>query len=463
MENTSESNKIRSVIKSNRIIEAKYRLNIREQKFMLYMVSLIEPDDKDFKFYRVKISEFEKILNLEGKKWGNIYQVVKDIVFSLNEKPLLITKEDGKKQIINWVASAEIEQGSGIVEFELSEKLKPYLLQLKSHFTKYNLENILKLKSGFSIRMYELLKSQQFKGKAEYDLEQLKVLLGIDDKYEEYTDFKKRVLKTAQEELKAKSDIYFEFKETRVNRRIHSILFSIFENKKVNNEQNSTTNTKIKVQNPIENGKNSGLIDQLVDIGFTETKAKELLDKGFENIKDSEMRQKIKTIFGEPQPWFEERLIFFKSEFKKRNISNPQGYFFKSLEDNYTSVEAVVQQKTETIKRKQKETEQGKSALEMHKKQLSDTIWVKKLEIAHNLLLEKPSILDEINEGDGSILFKGLYDRKVTPAQNFLNAPIFDKVRVITQMEKQCPLYFTDIKILELELTVINKQLSQLF
>ena len=63
-----DQNKGLSVIKSNRIIEAKYRLNVREQKFILYMVSLIKHDDADFKFYRVKINEFEKILNLDGKK-----------------------------------------------------------------------------------------------------------------------------------------------------------------------------------------------------------------------------------------------------------------------------------------------------------------------------------------------------------------------------------------------------------
>jgi plasmid replication initiation protein len=250
----SDANKTRSVVKSNRIIEAKYRLNVREQKFILYMVSLIKTDDVDFKFYRVKISEFEKILNVEGKKWGSIYQTVKDIILNLNEKPLIIAKEDGKKQqIINWIASAEIEAGAGVIEFEFSEKLKPYLLQLKSHFTRYNLDNVLQLKSGFSIRMYELLKSHQFQGRVEYELEELKVLLGVDDKYVDYTDFKKRVLKTAQSELKDKSDLQFVFKEKRVNRKIHSIQFSISDNAEARRTKDAETD-KATVNTTTEGG-----------------------------------------------------------------------------------------------------------------------------------------------------------------------------------------------------------------
>lgn len=128
-----------SVVKSNRVIEAKYRLGARAQKFILFMASMVNPMDDEFKYLRVKVKDIEPIFNTDQKKWGSIYQIVKEIILSLNNHPLKIEQEDGSHLIVNWIASAEIRQGSGMVEFEFSEKLRPYLLQLKSHFTKSTL------------------------------------------------------------------------------------------------------------------------------------------------------------------------------------------------------------------------------------------------------------------------------------------------------------------------------------
>ncbi len=55
---------------------------------------------------------------------------------------------------LQWLASAEYFEGSGYVELEFSQKLKPFLLQLKDRFTKYQLEYALKLKKSYSIRIY---------------------------------------------------------------------------------------------------------------------------------------------------------------------------------------------------------------------------------------------------------------------------------------------------------------------
>ena len=460
-----------SVVKSNRIIEAKYRLNVREQKFILYMVSLIKPDDEDFKFYRVKINEFEKILNLEGKKWGSIYQVVKDIVLNLNDKPLIIAKDGGRKQqIINWIASAEIEMGTGIIEFEFSEKLKPYLLQLKSHFTKYNLDNILQLKSGFSIRMYELLKSHQFQGKVEYDLEELKTLLGVDDKYDEYTDFKKRVLKTAQIELKNKSDIYFVFKEKRLNRKINSIFFTIFENTELKQQQGKKTNTKAKEESKNlfdseavkETQEGDSFLNRLVNMGFTNAKAKEIVTLGFENIKDIETRQKIQSRFLDVKNWFNERFQFFDTEIKKGHISNLQGFFLKSLQENYVNPEMEKLQKTELIKRKDKERQQIKTKLEAELKVIGDRVWIEKQNIALELLKQNESLLDEIAGGDGSLLFKGQFNKSLSFIENLLNATMPTRVWVISKIEEHTPQYFAHLAVDKRAMVALKEKIAKI-
>lgn len=470
-----DQNKGLSVVKSNRIIEAKYRLNVREQKFILYMVSLIRPDDEDFKFYRVKINEFEKILNLEGKKWGSIYQVVKDIVLNLNDKPLIIAKDGGRKQqIINWIASAEFEIGTGIIEFEFSEKLKPYLLQLKSHFTKYNLDNILQLKSGFSIRMYELLKSHQYQGKVEYNLEELKTLLGVDDKYDEYTDFKKRVLKTAQTELRSKSDIYFLFKEKRLNRKIDSIFFTIFENKELKDQQTNKTSPKTKevvktlfdassdTSKGMENGSDTApLIARFVAIGFTKAKAKELVALGFENIKDLVTRQKTQAQFLDAQQWFQERFQFFDTEMKKGTISNGQGFFVKLLHDNYINPEIEKQQKLEQTRQKNNERKELKAQLEVELKSIGDIVWAEKMTIATRLLQQNDLLLDEMTDGNGALLFKGNFDKTLSSADNLIKALMPTRVWVVSKIEEYTPQYFEHLIDLKNKMVGLKEQIAK--
>lgn len=49
-----------------------------------------------------------------------------------------------------------------ILEFfkKLNDDLKPFLLQLKEHYTQYTLDNIMAMKSTYSIRIFELLQEK---------------------------------------------------------------------------------------------------------------------------------------------------------------------------------------------------------------------------------------------------------------------------------------------------------------
>lgn len=112
----------------------------------------------------------------------------------------------------SWLASAEYKNGEGIMLLTFSPKLKPYLLQLKKAFTSYRLNNILSLKSAYSIRLYELLKKWQYLNKWECSIENLKEKFGIEqDKYKLYGHFKARVVEPAVKELNEKTDIQISY------------------------------------------------------------------------------------------------------------------------------------------------------------------------------------------------------------------------------------------------------------
>lgn len=215
------------VTQSNNLIEARHinPLTAREQKIILTMVSLVQPADEDFKDYRISIREFHEMLGLEGREK---YSEIKAITKELMTKSVEIPKSDGGWILANWVSSAEYLKGEGAIALSFSPKLIPYLLQLKSAFTSYQLSNILSLKSTYSIRLYELLKKWEYLGRWEQTVDELKLKLGIQPgKYKQYGHFKSKVLKQAVDEINEKTDLLISFLEIRKGRKIEKVNFSI--------------------------------------------------------------------------------------------------------------------------------------------------------------------------------------------------------------------------------------------
>lgn len=220
------------ITQANELTEARYFLTIGEQKIILLLISMINPDDTDFKNYEMKISEFAKIMGLSG---NSIYERMNDTLDKLLSRVIHIPKETGFLKI-GWVSSAEYIIGSGVVQLSFDSKLKPYLLQLQKNFKSYNLNLIVKFKSAYSVRIYMLLKQYEKIGFREFELEELKEVLGIKvNEYQKYADFKKRVLDQAKKEFETKnketggyiSDITFELETIRTGREITRLRFNI--------------------------------------------------------------------------------------------------------------------------------------------------------------------------------------------------------------------------------------------
>ena len=218
------------VTKSNQINEARYKLSALEQKMILSVVAEIQPEDKEFKTYRLKITDFIKLLGLSGK---TIYSDIQKITVELMKKVLVIPKsqpnpEDDSILIAHWFSSVEYFPGKGYVDFCFDPKLKSYLLQLKERFVSYQLKNIVQLKSSYSIRIYELLKQYEKIGCRQFELHELRRILGIKkNEYKLYGHFKTRVLIPSQNEIPLKTDLNFSFEEIKEGREVAYIKFYI--------------------------------------------------------------------------------------------------------------------------------------------------------------------------------------------------------------------------------------------
>lgn len=242
---------------ANKFIQhARYRLTPREQKLIIYMSSFIKPEDSDFDTYLVPVSDLESVFrDDEDKKHGSFYERLDDLLDSITDKKISFPTEfelEGRRMRghINWVSGAvprKDKRGVLCVEFGFSPQMKPFMLGLREKFTKIELLEVARMTSGFSIRIFQICKSYYYEhakyGRNVYKtgVENLKEILGIEDKYPDFRNFRRKVLNVAKDEINAKTGLEIEYEFIRQGRRIGEIHITI--NEKRNTEEKEPTSS----------------------------------------------------------------------------------------------------------------------------------------------------------------------------------------------------------------------------
>lgn len=209
------------IVKHNSLIRSRYDYSLAELRLVITIASMIEAEDEDFREYQVRAQEYADLMGADAHNTRKAVQKLGEMLLS---KPLKIPTEKGFA-ICNWFAWYEYKDG--IISCSFHPKLKPYILQLKEQFTRYKLENILRFKSPYSIRLYELAKSWEAKGNFTYPLDELRDILGVAGKYPRYADFRRYIIERAIKEINKLSDIRLSFKEKKLGRKVSDMVFTV--------------------------------------------------------------------------------------------------------------------------------------------------------------------------------------------------------------------------------------------
>lgn len=214
------------VVKSNILLkDVRYNLSATEQKIIIYLISKILADDKDFQNVRMSIRDYCALANITRS--GDTYKRVKESIETLSDKSWWIKYDKGER-LFRWIDTADLEHES-YVDIVLSKSLKPYLLELRQNFTKYELINVLVLHSKHSIRLYELFKSNLWLHSWTVSLEDFKEILNISDKYPNYKDLRKFVIDPAVKEISKYTDIAVTYEPIKTGKYVTDLNFSIEE------------------------------------------------------------------------------------------------------------------------------------------------------------------------------------------------------------------------------------------
>lgn len=196
------------VIQSNTLITGKQSLKLNSSKLVRAAIMQVMQEDTEFLPYIVTIQEIADMLEISK---SNIYRDIYEICRDINANPIEIKQKKGNTERwiqIPWVKYCEYNSDVGL-QIMLNDALKPYLISLKQYYTKYPYESISKMKSTYSIRIFEIINSKiiDMNDITEdgipviISLQELKECCNCENKYSEFWNFRHRVIDLALSEI----------------------------------------------------------------------------------------------------------------------------------------------------------------------------------------------------------------------------------------------------------------------
>lgn len=214
----------REVTQDNCLVRASYAMPLNSKRLLSLLISKVNPVsiplDKPLEL-TVTTDEWAKYF---GE--SNSYRDLRCAVEDLSTRSLELPPESrADETFANWLDSRSYFHSQGKAKIRFSFTITMLITDLYEQFTKYSLINIVKLKSTHSFRIYELLKQFNSTGVYHVSLVNLKSILGLQDKYPRYADFKKFVLTKAVKEISEVTDLEVTLQEYKKGRKVDSIRF----------------------------------------------------------------------------------------------------------------------------------------------------------------------------------------------------------------------------------------------
>jgi plasmid replication initiation protein len=225
---TSESSFL-EIRQHNAITTARYEMSACEMDIVFSLLSVLRKEDKPGTIYRIRVKELEQ---LTGRSWN--YQRLLEATSNLRSREYHI--EDNKHVLqVGLLASALYVKGEGIIELEISERMRYYLIDLKNNFTSYRLQSVFSLSSKYAKRVYQIASQWKDIGETKtFTLDAFKIMLALKDpkgqvaeQYEKVSALQKYVLDVATAQINEHTDLRISYELIKKGRSFHSIRFYV--------------------------------------------------------------------------------------------------------------------------------------------------------------------------------------------------------------------------------------------
>lgn len=226
---TSDSVTTLEIRQHNAITTARYEMSACEMDIVFSLLSKLTKHDAPGTIYEIRVRELE---GLTGRSWN--YKQLLESTENLNSRVYSI--ETGTTLLqVSLLASALYLKGKGTIELEVSERMRPYLIDLKSNFTSYRLHAAFSLSSKFAKRVYQLVSQWKDIGETKtYTLDEFKLMLGLKDpkgktpeQYTQVSALQKYVLDVAVNQINEHTDLRITYELIKKGRSYQSVKFFV--------------------------------------------------------------------------------------------------------------------------------------------------------------------------------------------------------------------------------------------
>lgn len=233
-----ELNKL-TVVQGNDLLEGAYSVTLDEMRLLnLALAQIDSRKPQPDALYLLYPNDYQRIY---GVNPTSSHRQLREAAESLMKKPVTIYKPDiktGKIRTVqlSWFSRLEYvsnDEHSAVV-LRFGQDVAPYLYELKESFTKLNFANIAKLDTPFSVRLYGwLIKAKNLYGRRSgkaievtLELEWMREKAGLTGKYEDYRDFRQKLLEPTINRINANTDISVIWEPVKKGRTVIAIQFS---------------------------------------------------------------------------------------------------------------------------------------------------------------------------------------------------------------------------------------------
>lgn len=254
------------IIRSNQFIHgSRYKVSsVLESHILLACLKFAKKEEgEEGLVARLSTNELRNLMNLSG---NSIYTTLKRIAGRLINKSIFFEDDETQHFLyFNMITKCEYQKGTFSCYF--SKDITPHIHNLKLPYTSMSLNLLFSFKSNFSYRLYEIMKTHEYKIPKNnapvtiiIPLSELKLELNVinteeprirdellkknpdfdkivnelskEKKFQDYTAFRRVVLEPAIREVNEKSDIFLSFEPVRsgIGGRIIAIRFYVQKN-----------------------------------------------------------------------------------------------------------------------------------------------------------------------------------------------------------------------------------------
>jgi plasmid replication initiation protein len=222
-----------NVTMANVAARAAHSLTLPEKRVVMAGLSFLDSrkarlayTDAKARTFRITAADYQEIAQLSQPK--DAYREIARAAHRLVRRQLKhdrLTPRGMRLVEVNWLEEAVYHEGEGWIEICFTTKVLPYLVEIKSRFTKYKLEQTAGLRSVYSWRLLEYLTSWgREKGARTVDLEKFRQMLEIPESYQ-WSNIRQKVIEPAIAELAEKDGWEIQWQGVKTGRKFTAITF----------------------------------------------------------------------------------------------------------------------------------------------------------------------------------------------------------------------------------------------